>query len=300
MLDVLVFFLTMVGAGYALRRTGLVRAEAAKDLNQVVFYLTLPPMIFLALHGATLSVSMLALPAVGWGLSFLAVGLGLLVARALRLPREQAGAFVVALGFANTTFLGYPIIQGLYGTPHLTLAIFYDLLGTTLAVNTLGVVVAASFGGGHADVRSILKRLALFPPIWALILGLALHGVPVPPMLESLLRHLGELTTPLIMLALGLTLQFSQWRESLGLVGLVVAGRMLVLPAIAFLLTRALGFPLAYQQAVVLEAAMPTMFYSLTLAMVFGLHSTLVVNAIMATTLLGFATLPLWHALLTP
>jgi malate permease and related proteins len=300
MLEVLVFFVAMVAAGYVLRRTGLVRAEAAKDLNQAVFYLTLPPMIFLALHDAALAPAMLALPAVAWGLSFAAVGLGLLGARAIGLPADKAGAFVLALGFANTTFLGYPIIQGFYGTQHLTFAIFYDLLGATLAVNTVGVVVAAAYGGGQADVKSIARRLAQFPPIWALILGLALHGVPLPPLAEGLLRRLGELTTPLIMLALGLTLQFRHWRQDLGLVGLVATVRLAVLPAIALAVTRLLHLPVPYQQAVVLQAAMPTMFYSLTLAMVFGLDATLVVNAIMVTTLLSFATLPLWHALLIP
>jgi predicted permease len=297
---VLVFFVTMVVAGYVLRRLGLMRTEAAKDLNQLVFYLTLPPLIFMAMHGARLDLTMAALPALGWGMSFASLGLALLLARVLRLPREQVGAFMLAMGFANTTFLGYPLIQGFYGEGHLTLAILYDLLGTTLAVNTLGVAVASAAGGAPASPSAIVRRLLLFPPIWALVLGLVCHGMPLHPVLEELLRRLGDLTTPLIMFALGLSLQFSQWRKDLGLVGLVAVGRLLVLPAIALVVTRLMGLPVAYQQAVVLQAAMPTMFYSLTLAMVFGLETTLVVNAIMVTTVLSVATLPLWHVLLTP
>lgn len=300
MFDVLAFFFTMVGAGYVLRRAGLVRLEAAKDINQLVFAFTLPAMIFLALHQATLSPSLLVLPALGWALSLVALGLGWALALALKLPRHTAGAFLLAIGFANTTFLGYPIIQGIYGSGHLTLAIFYDMMGTTLAVNILGVLVASAFGESAANGRAIARRLLLFPPIWALVLGLALHGVALPPALTTLLGSVGGLTTPLIMLALGVSLEFSHWRKDLGLVGLVALGRLVVLPAIALGATRALGLPLAYQQAVTIEAAMPTMFYSLTLAMVFGLENRLVINAIMVTTLLSVATVPIWHALLAP
>ena len=297
MLEVLVFFILMVAAGYGLRRAGLARPETAKDLNHVVFYLTLPPLIFLALHGATLSTSLLALPAIAWGVTLVALALGFLLARALRLPRPLGGALIVAMAFGNTTFLGYPIIQGFYGTEHLTLAIFYDLLGATLAVNTLGVVVASSMGGEPARVGAIARRLLLFPPIWALALGLLLHGVALPPLVETLLKRLGDLTTPVIMLSLGLTLQFRHWRQNVGLVGAIAVVRLAVLPALVLGATRLLGLPLPFQQAAVLQAAMPTMFFSLTLAMVFGLESTLVINAIMVTTLLGFATLPIWHAL---
>ena len=298
MLDVLVFFLFMVAAGYALRRTGLARPETAKDLNHVVFNLTLPPLIFLALHRATLSPDMLALPAIAWGITLVALALGLLLTRALRLPRSLGGAMVLALTFGNTTFLGYPIIQGFYGAEHLTLAIFYDLLGTTLAVNTLGVAVASSLGGEPARIGQMARRLLLFPPIWALVLGLALHGVALPPVVETLLGRLGDLTTPLIMLSLGLTLQFRHWRQNLGLVGRIASVRLAVLPALVLVATRLLGLPPAYQQAAVMQAAMPTMFFAMTLALIFGLESTLVVNAIMVTTLLGFVTLPIWHALL--
>lgn len=298
MLDVLLFFIVMVSAGYVLRRAGLMQPEAAKDLNNVVFYLTLPPLIFLALHGADLAVSMLVLPAIAWALSLFVLALAFGVAKLLKLPRHVAGAFILAVGFANTTFLGYPIIQGFYGTGHLTLAILYDLLGATMAVNTLGVLVASTTGEGTMSITAIARRLLGFPPIWALVAGLALHGVVLPGAIASLLKNLGSLTTPLIMLALGLSLQFRHWRAHLPLVGMVAVGRLVLLPIVALGVARLFGLPTAYEQAVVMQAAMPTMFYSLTLAMVFGLESTLVVNAIMVTTVLSFATLPLWHMVL--
>ncbi len=44
-----------------------------------------------------------------------------------------------------------------------------------------------------------------------------------------------------------------------------------------------------------MQSAMPSMSYGLTLAMVFGLRASLAANAIIVSTLLSVATLPLWR-----
>lgn len=298
MTELIAFVLLTIGAGYALRKSGLVHEGLAKDLNTLVFYLTLPALVFLALHRAELSWGVLAMPLVAWTMIGVALALGFAFARLLRLPKATAGAFMLALAFGNTTFFGYPIIEGLYGAQHLTLAIFYDQLGATLAVNTLGVALASRMGAGTADWRAFLKRLLRFPPIWALAVGLLAHGMPLPPLAEHLLDRLGGLTVPLIMLSIGLSLQFRHWREDLGLVTVVALGRLVVLPALVWLGVGLVGLPTAYQQAAVMEAAMPVMFFALTVTHLFGLPVRFMVNAIMLTTLLSFATLPAWHMLL--
>jgi predicted permease len=292
----LVFFVVlMILAGFGLRQSGLIRSEAAKDLNHVVFYLTLPPLIFLALHGATLSWSLLAMPAIAWVITLFGLSIAWAFQKILKLPPAKAGALALALSFGNTTFFGYPLIHGLYGARQLTLAIFYDLLGSTLAVNTLGIGVAAWAEGASVKIGAIAKRLLFFPLIWALVLGLALHGVAIPSLLEDILRHFAELTSPLIMLSIGLSLELRNWRKDLNLLGLAAIGKLLLLPLLALGITRLFALPLAFQQAAVMQAAMPTMFYSLTLALLFGLELDLTVNAIMLTTLLSFVTLPFWH-----
>jgi len=298
MVELLAFVVLMVAAGYVLRSRGVVRAEAAKDLTYIVFYVTLPALAFRTIHRAELSWSLLAMPALAWALTFGSLGLTWALARALKLSRPQTGAFMLAAMFGNTTYLGYPIIQGFYGARHLTLAIFFDLLGAAIAVNTVGVLVASTMGGKPAQPWAIVKRLAAFPPIWALALGLVLNGVALPPLVASLLERIGGLTSPLIMISIGLSLRFSAWREDLPMVGLVTGLRLFVFPALMFGVVYLLRLPVDFRQAAVMQAAMPTMFYSLTLALLFDLRVNLAVNSIMLTTLLGFATLPLWHILL--
>ncbi|HEY9721157.1 MAG TPA: AEC family transporter [Oscillatoriaceae cyanobacterium] len=298
MLALVLFVVVMVAAGYVLRKIGLVQAESAKDFNHLVLYVTLPALIFMALYHAKLSWSLLYMPAIAWVVVLSGLALGYAIARALKLDRPDMGALMLVVAFANTTYFGYPIIQAFYGTQQLTLAIFYDQLGATLAVNTLGFLVASAMGESRVKLGQLLKRLLTFPPVWALVLGLGLHGVALPPLLTQLLEHVGDLTSPVIMFSIGLSLRFSAWRENLGLVAIATSCRLVLLPLVALALTRVLGLPLPFEQAAVMQAAMPVMFFSLSLALLFNLRLNLVVNTIMLSTVLSFLTLPIWHALL--
>lgn len=289
-----------VAGGYALRKAGVVRPEAAADVTQVVIWLTLPCLILASLHGAPLGGMDLAMPALGWALSIASVMLGWGLARALKLPPGRAGALILALAFGNTTFLGYPVIDGLFPppAPQLTLAILFDQLGATFAVNTLGVAIASASAGIPVSVRALGGRLLRFPPLWALVVGLALHAAVLPVGLLGFLRTVGALTIPLMLLAMGTSLRFGLWRQAGGLVAIAAPIKLVVMPAAMFLVVTALGLPVPHRQAAVLEAAMPTMFYSLALAVAFELEVPLVVNTIVLTTLLSAFTLPLWRMLL--
>ena len=79
---------------------------------------------------------------------------------------------------------------------------------------------------------------------------------------------------------------------------LAAATRLLVLPALVLAVLVGLGTSPELTQVAVIQSAMPTMFFSLTLSMVFGLRCELTAHAIMVSTLLSFATLPLWRAVL--
>ena len=291
----------MVTAGYLMRRTGLVRPELASDLSKVVFYLTLPPLIFLALNKANLAWSMLMMPMVAWVYLLVGIAAGLLITKLMRMPGPKAGALIIVTLCGNTTFFGYPIVQGFYGQSGLTLAIFYDLLGASLVINTVLLLVASHLGGKKlVSGVDMLRQLVRLPPIWGLILGILFTDVDLPTWLARVIESVGNLTTPLIMLSIGLSLRFSAWREDLCLVAIATVLRLAIIPLFVWLVLTGLGFPEEMLRVAVLQAGMPTMFFSLTLALLFGLHKSLVVNAIMLSTLLSFATLPLWRLLLGP
>jgi predicted permease len=215
----------------------------------------------------------------------------------MRLDRASTGAVVLATAFGNTTFFGYPVILAFYGPDHLAPAVLYDLLGASIAANSLGVLVASvcGQGDGAAGLGSILRRFASLPPLWALALGLALRGVRLPDVLDQVLAHMGVATVPLIMLSIGMSLEVRHGRREWRIAGLVAAGRLLLVPGVVYAVTGALDLPLEWRRAAVLQAGMPTMFFALTLSLLFRLRVELALDTIVATLVVGVATLPFWR-----
>ena len=285
--------------GVVLRATGIDAATTARDLTRLVLGLTLPCLVFAAVHAASPTRADLVLPALAWGMSIAALAGGDALARALKLPPARAGAFVLALAFGNTTYLGYPIVGGLFPPPQpqLALAILFDQLGATFAVTTLGAAYAGLASGRAPSVRQLATRLLVFPPLWALALGFLLHGLALPPAFASGLMAIGGFTVPLMLVTLGLAAPLAGWREGGGLVLAIAAVKLVAMPLAVFAAVTALGLPAPHRQAAVLEAAMPTMFYALALAVACDLDAALVGRAIVATTAASAIALPCWIAL---
>lgn len=298
MLTTFSLVLLLITAGYGLRKFGIVREEAAQDLNQIVFNLTLPLLIFIALHRLDFSWSLLALPLAAWWNIALGLGLGLLLSRLLKLEPHKAGAFLLVLVFGNTTFWGYPMVRGFWGDAYLPYAIFYDLLGGALAANTLGILVASVSGAGGFNFTYVARRLLFYPPIWALTLGLLLHPLALPPVVEAVLFPIGQLTTPLIMIAVGMSLRFRHWAHEWRLISLATVLRLLLIPLLLWGSLRFFNMPLPIRQTAVMQSAMPTMFLAYSFATTYELDDILAVNGILVTTLTSFFTLFLWHFLL--
>lgn len=288
----------MVLAGLLFCRLGLVRREASRDLNQLVLNLCLPPLIFLALHTAQLEGTYAVMPLLAWGTILAGLGLAWMLGRILKLPGKKTMAVSLLMAFGNTTFLGYPLVSAFYGPSHMPPAILFDQLGTWVAINTVGLLLVGRAAGTALQPADMLRKLLSFPPFWALLLGLAWHDTALLPWLESLLRRIADLTIPLIMFSLGLSLRLARWRQDWQLVLLATLVKLGLIPLALLGATKLFGISPLLQQASVFQAAMPSMFYSLSLAILFGLEIELVVSGIMASTMLSLATLPLWHAIL--
>lgn len=296
--EIVGLILALVAGGYGLRKLGLVHEDASRDANQLVLYLFLPALVFRSLHHAELNWPLLAMPLLGWTGVAAGLAAGVIVIRLRKFPPELSGAFLLAGSLGNTTYLGYPIVRALFGESHLALAIFYDLLGPKLASNTLGVIVAGSSAGKAVSTAGTVRQVASLPVLWALVLGLACRGVPIPAPIDRLLDQIGQLTVPVSMVTMGLALRLRHWRYHWRLALVAVGIKLVLVPLAVWGAALALGVPPDFLQTAVIESAMPTMFYSLNLVLFFGLDTPFILNAIALSSVLCAASLPLWAWLL--
>jgi predicted permease len=289
--QVVAVILLLVGVGVALRATGLLPRDAAKPLNVLLIYAAIPSLAFLAMYRAQVRLEFLAIVAVAWAVGLSGLLVAWLVGRAMRLSRPTLGTFMLVAGLGNTGYLGYPIATTLFGEPGLVRAVFYDVFGTVALLLTVGLFVAQRYGETHVSTHP-LREMLTFPVLLAAIAGLVLKAVPIPSVVISWLDALSKMTVPLIMISLGLTLDWRKMREHLAWSGAAGAIKLLLLPLLAWVFAAAFVREPLLARVAVLQAGMPSMTLSLVFAMRFGLDEEFAASAIVLTTTAAIVTLP--------
>ena len=289
--------LVLVLLGYILKLLGVLGEEDASTLNRVVINVAIPSLIFTSLYRADLSgiSGLVLIPVICMITGTLSGTIAYLWARRRGLDSGKTWGLTVAAAMMNSGFLGYPVTAGIFGSQGLVRAIFYDT-GTTLMFTSLGLLLSHLSGG---EGSRIMKRAVFFPPLWAFLLGVIfnLWGLPTG-IAGTILGYLSGAAVPLIMISLGLTLNFRFLRHSVADATLVSGLRLLISPLMAAGVSYVLAFRGLNFSVTVLEASMPSAMLAAVLAIENDLDVDLVSSCIFMSTILSLVSLPLWSVVL--
>ena len=293
--DAFALVLAMLVLGVLFQRLKVLPADAAQALTLVVLYVCLPAAVLRYAPRLELSVALLGVAAVPWVLlvaTVLAVGV---LARVLKLRRDQHGVLLLTVALGNTSFLGYPLTRALIGEDALPYAVVYDQFGAFLIMSTFGLWVLARYGGdAEPSPREMVRKVLLFPPLWALVVGLTVMPASPPSWIDGALLRLSEALLPLAMLTIGLSVQFALPRDELRPLAAGLVLKLALMPALALLLVPLLGMTGDMARTTVLEAAMPSMVTAGALAIAQGMAPRLAAAMVGYGLLLSLVTLPLW------
>ena len=297
--DAFALILLMLGLGMALGRTTLLPANASETLNLVVLYVCLPAAVLLYLPGLRMQWSLLGVALTPWILMGATWVLVTLVARLGKFRRDEYAVLLLCVGLCNSSFIGFPLIRALLGEDAVRYAVVYDQFGTFLMFSTVGLYIVARYSGDAAPgAREIGLRIARFPPVWALLIGLTVMPEHPPEWIASALRRLSEALLPLVMLAVGLSIRLRLPRDELGPLATGLVLKLLVMPALAWPLSLLFAMQGTMLKVNVLESAMPTMISAAALAMAHGLAPRLAAALVGYGIVLSLLTLPAWAWLL--
>lgn len=298
-LDAFALILLTLGLGLLFSRLRVLPENSADVLNRVVLYLCLPAAVLTYVPRLQLDRSLIGLVATPWLLAAATVVLVGLCSRVLKLRREEHAALLVCVALGNSSFIGYPMVRALLGDHALPYAVVYDQFGTFVLLSTFGLYVLARYSGDTPPTtRQILARIGRFPPLWALLFALTLMPAQPPAWIGAALRSLSDAMLPLVMLAVGFSLQLRLPPSELRPLGVGLVLKLLVLPLLAWPLSLALGLRGEMLQANVLESAMPTMITAAALVIAHRLAPRLAAAMVGYSILLSLLTLPAWAWLL--
>jgi predicted permease len=283
--------------GAALNHSSILPPDAPRALDALVLYVALPAVVLARRSGLHLD-PQVWLPA---SMSWLQLGVATLAVTAAGRwygwSRELRAALVLTAGFANTSFLGWPLVEAYLGPEALPTAIVADQLGSFVAVSTAGLTIAAWGAGEQASMAAVARNLARFPALPALGVGFALADVPLAAV-DPALERLGGLLTPLALLSVGLRAGAGAGFGAPVVVGL--ATKLVLVPVALWAVYAAVGvaggLPL---QTTLLEASMPPMITAGILAADRGLAPPVARAMVAVGTPLGALTTLVWSSILS-
>lgn len=282
---VLLFF-----AGMLLRRLRVLDARHGARLLKVVVWVGLPALIFATVSRLPLNPQHFWLPTIAMTTMLLSWPVASAVGRMLALDRKTLGAFVICSMVLNIGF-EYPFVLVALGAAGFSELALFDL-GNALILCTVGYLAAARFGGKADGWSSAVKRLASFPPLWALMAALIVNTsvLEVPAGILDVLEGIGRWVVLLVLVALGIL--FDSRRARSRPVLLAVGLRVGLGVAIGVACAALLDLQGVTRTVAILGSAAPIGFNVVVLAQLESLDTEFAASAASLSVLLGLVYVP--------
>ena len=298
-LQVVIPVFLVAASGFAMRKLNWLTEEADASLLRITINVMLPCLIFDSILGNKAfgkQANLLLAPAVGFG----TVLLGLLLALAVQrwVPVRTASTrptFAFSVAVYNYGYVPLPLAMMLFGRETVAV-LFVHNAGVEIALWVFGLLLLAGTG-----LRRNWRRL-LSAPLVAILGTLVLNAVvgeeAVPMVARTAAHLLGQCAIPLGLVLIGATMadhahEFVR-RQGGRVIALACLLRLGVLPLAFLLLARHLPCSIELKRVIVLQAAMPAAVLPIVMARHYGGDPITALRVVIATSLGGLVTIPLW------
>lgn len=298
----------LIAIGYISGRAGWIRAEASKDLSNLVFMVLTPALLFRTM--STVHVEQLNFKPVA--MYFVAAALLFSAILVWQGATRRAAVLALAATFSNTVMIGVPLVALAYGEAGLvmlfTLISVHALVLLTLATVVLELAVAREQAANDTaaprhmalTVLAAMRNGIIHPVPLPIMVGLvfAQTGLVIPALLDKPLLLLSNAFGPIALVLVGVTLTQVRVGEHLrGALGLALI-KNLAFPALVALLCWALGLNGLPLSVMIVAASMPIGANVFLFSQRYQVAQELVTASVAVSTVLALATVSLVMALL--
>ena len=300
----------IIGIGFVLSRRGWFDEYSSALIARLVTAVSLPLYMIVSIsknfdhHNLVAMAPDLLLPICSMLLAFI---VGKMAARIFKIKKERRGIFCTNFFIANTMFIGLPVNLALFGEKSIPAVMLYYMVNTTFFW-TLGVHNIVQDTLAHTNNKpaffspTALKKI-FSPPLAGFIIGiiLVLMDWKLPHFLMNSFQYVGNLTTPLSLVFIGIEMS----KIPLGEIGfdkellLGVAGRFLVCPLCVLVLVPLLPVTTLSAQVFTMQATMPAMTQMAIVAKTYGADSAYAATLSFLTVLLGIIVVPVYMTLVS-
>ena len=289
--QVMVLFLTMI-VGIIAAKQNIIDDHARKKLSDLLLYIT-SPFLVISSFNFKFSSDMLVSAGIVFNFSlaihFFSIFLGKLLFA--KYPYEKQSVLKFILVFSNCGFMGFPVLEGLFGKT----GVFYGSIYVAVFnafIWTYGVML---FSKGSQ--QSSVKKALINPGIISVVVGffIFLFSIELPKPVLQTLDMVGSMTSPISMLVIGAILAETNLKDIFTgfevYYGTVL--RLVVMPLIAILALTLIGIDRELLRVCVVLVAMPAAANTVIFAEKYEANSLLASRCVALSTILSIVTIPL-------
>lgn len=292
--QMLVLFIMMLIGVYC-RKRGIFNDEANKRISSLVVNVANPALILsssINQEAVIEGMEFLKTFILAWGMFGVLMVLAHFVPKIIRADISEYGTYKTMTIFSNIGFMGFPVIDALYGSEALLYATMF-LIPFNVLIYTYGISVMKKQGEKTGFQLSKILNVGVVSCAVALVIYLT--RLPMPVVVENAVDSISGLTAPLSMMVIGDSL------TKINLKKLFCNGRMLVFSTIKLLLIPIVGVslikllglnPLLIGVCMIMLAT-PAGSMNAMLAQEYGGDYELASQGVTITTLLAVITMPL-------
>lgn len=292
----MVVILFAVAVGVLANRLGYMNGDTDRKLSKLILNITIPCLVIASvirqesLPEPKVILSVMLVSAVFYLMEFV---FAFVVPRLVGGTPGQRGVWRFLMCFPNIGFIGYPLVQALFGDEGFFYAVILALPFNILNFSMGPLLLSGKFRFSWRQfcTPSVLCSF--------LALVIALFDIPMPAMVGEMAGLVGDVTVPLSLLVLGSMLAgmsvrsvLTSWR--LWLLSFI---RLLVEPAALSFLLHLLGVDPLILGVAVAQMAMPAAVNGSMLCLEHGGDTDAMAQSIFLSTVLAIVTIPVAAAL---
>ena len=232
----IIILFSLIIVGYVCGKLEVITKEMVKNFTTFILQVASPALIIGGMIiprtpeklKASIAILIISFSIYGGSLIF-----GKLITKIIRPNQSQGGIFEFSLVFSNVVFMGFPVLQTVFGKEAIFYAAIYNIAFNIL-VYTVGIALVST----QKETHKINFKAFINPGAIASIVGFIIFvlAIPVAGVIKGVMNLVGSVTTPLSMLVIGamlsalpLSKMFNNWR-----IYVVSLLRVLVLPLIVY------------------------------------------------------------------
>lgn len=295
LINAVVLMAILMAIGYYLRNKKVLTDDAEGALTYILVNITTPAMLINALN-IKFSIDQfktgMILFAVSFIFNFLLVALGKITSLKLHNDGKKI-IFKYAIVYLNGGFMGFPIVNQLFGAQGMFYATMFHFPNTIL-MWTLGTSI---FLGKNKD-KNRIKNIFVNPGMLGIYGGLILYftQITLPPFASNLLSLLTNATTFLSMIIIGNKIAKIGIKQSFSDLDAYYATfvRLVISPIIMIALLKLFIFESMAEQVFVIYASLPVAALMPILALKYGRDDRFGSKVVVINHLLSLVTIPIF------